>query len=310
MMKEKPIHYRELIIAVSLGIILFVVGLINDFEISKALYNPNNVNGFGIAMTAIAPLPVYFTLSFFGTGLFLIGKEKLKKFTKGFAMIVGLLSVILGAYYAFAFVQEIVKTFPEAQNLKGAPILILGIAYILVFNLSFVLFAFFMKKRVDNALFLKLSVYLLIITVSALVIGFSIKYLWSRPRPYLVFANKDPKSVFHPWWQLNPFYFITQENKDAYQSFPSAHSLNAGISMFSLPSLALLTNNIKYKKKIIVASFYIGVIWTLISMFSRILCGMHFLTDVTGGYLVTLISGLIVTIIYRLKEKKIINGKC
>lgn len=82
-------------------------------------------------------------------------------------------------------------------------------------------------------------------------------------------------------------------------SFPSGHSM---ISILFFGSIIYLVNkyNIKYKKAI---TILLSIFIILVGL-SRLYLGVHFLTDVIGGYLCGFITLIIIIMIFERVEKK------
>ncbi|MGZ4032035.1 MAG: undecaprenyl-diphosphatase [Tumebacillaceae bacterium] len=103
--------------------------------------------------------------------------------------------------------------------------------------------------------------------VLALLINVAIShFIWYRPRPFVTL----PQGTFH---QIIPH--------DADASFPSDHS--SGSAAFAFGSWG----NSKWIS-------YTFTIFALLTMFSRVYCGVHYPTDVLGSLVVGLIASLII----------------
>lgn len=92
--------------------------------------------------------------------------------------------------------------------------------------------------------------------------------------------------------------FLVLSNETSY-SFPSGHSM---ISILFFGSIIYLVNkyNIKYKKTI---TILLSIFIILVGL-SRLYLGVHFLTDVIGGYLCGFIALIIIIMIFERIEKK------
>lgn len=92
--------------------------------------------------------------------------------------------------------------------------------------------------------------------------------------------------------------FLVLSNETSY-SFPSGHSM---ISILFFGSIIYLVNkyNIKYKKTI---TILLSIFIILVGL-SRLYLGVHFLTDVIGGYLCGFIALIIIIMIFERVEKK------
>ena len=92
--------------------------------------------------------------------------------------------------------------------------------------------------------------------------------------------------------------FLVLSNETSY-SFPSGHSM---ISILFFGSIIYLVNkyNIKYKKTI---TILLSIFIILVGL-SRLYLGVHFLTDVIGGYLCGVVTLIIIIMIFERVDKK------
>lgn len=142
---------------------------------------------------------------------------------------------------------------------------------IVIYNIILVIGILISKKR-----------NLLLITVSSITSGIInnlVKYIIKRDRPFGI--------------------ALVREN---FYSFPSGHAM-ISILFFGMIIYKLIEHNIKYKKVLIVLiSIYIILVGI-----SRIYLGVHYASDVFGGYTLGIILLLILTLIYErvCKEDKV-----
>lgn len=94
-----------------------------------------------------------------------------------------------------------------------------------------------------------------------------------------------------------PNYLVLASEKS--YSFPSGHSM---ISVLFFGSIIYLANkyNIKYKK---IITILLSIFIILVGL-SRLYLGVHFLTDVIGGYLCGFVTLIIIIMIFERVEKK------
>lgn len=97
-----------------------------------------------------------------------------------------------------------------------------------------------------------------------------LKVLWGRTRYYAVLGMQGPYS---PVYMPAPFGM-----EDAFKSFPSSHTATATLALLwaEFPGIQ------KYEKNI---SFGC-LIWIILTAYSRIAFGRHYLTDVCTGFLI------------------------
>ena len=75
--------------------------------------------------------------------------------------------------------------------------------------------------------------------------------------------------------------------KDAFKSFPSGHSLQAAAFLASFYGLSLIYPNLQKKLGIALA---VEIIFALVVMSCRMILGAHFLSDVSMGALVSVVT--------------------
>lgn len=301
---KNPIHIREYIIAISVGVILLILGNFFDYDLSVKLFNPNDPSTFGVIMSGICELPVCFCLAF-GGSLLIIGRDKNSKVTSILSFAFGILAMAFSLFYTY-------KTFKDIDyfNKHTLVINILGVVFSLIFNGAVIAFTFYkFRKYNDLRKLFVIGFYLIIFVALVALIATLCKYLWSRPRPRYIFNEFDSRDLFHDVWILDPFKALTVSKGDNFKSFPSGHTTYAATAMFVLPLLPLLSNNEKEDKKINIILFYIGVAWTLLSALSRIYVGAHFLSDVAFGMIISSSCGLLINKIMFRNENKQEIGK-
>ena len=127
----------------------------------------------------------------------------------------------------------------------------------------------------------------LVILISNTVVQF-MKLLWGRPRFY---ALKLYDLTFVPWHRIAGFAM----RPDAFRSFPSGHTVTAA-SMFLLVFLPVLYPERFHSRTKL---WVLCGIYTALIASTRIMAGMHFLTDVLAGCAVFLLTMLVVTFVFR-----------
>src|SRR3989338_1988996 len=114
--------------------------------------------------------------------------------------------------------------------------------------------------------------------VSRFIIGFLIRFLWFRPRPFVV-------ENFIPLIYQNP----------AEASFPSGHAL----FYFAISAIIYLCNK-KAGILFYIASFFIVI--------SRVFAGVHWPSDILAGAILGILTGYILNWLFRAHAHKIIKG--
>ena len=295
---KSPIKLREIIIAGIIGLTIFVLGLFVDQQFSVSVYNPSNTSAFGIFFSGIAELPICFALSFGGISLIVYRPKENKKVWEILSIIIGVIAIIASTYFTYDTWCDF-YSFKNTESLKTL-FIITGIIFTLSFQIITIIYVVFFTKRNNPRTMFMLGVTFVAFALLIALVGTSMKYLWSRPRPRFIVDNPE---LFKNAWELNPFGALKEEVSNNVKSFPSGHSIYSASAMFVLPLLTLANNDMKNDRRLQVVLFYVGLVWALLSAFSRVYAGAHFLSDVGAGYLVAYIIGSL-GIYFLFKEKK------
>ena len=149
---------------------------------------------------------------------------------------------------------------------------------------------------------------LLIILLLAFIAMQGLKYTFNRPRYRTVVLGYDGIG-FVPWY--NRFEGASEYSElygidgDEFLSFPSGHSILGVSTMYILPSLSWIFPKLKKHQLLLVMT---GFMFGLIIMFTRIILGAHYLSDVSAGAIIGTVLSLAYTIIQlriSLKQDKI-----
>lgn len=301
-------RYHFLIV---IGVLLIgmIVGSFFDLQINQALFFKDNA--FGLGMATFGVYPCYMGLAFAGGALF-VSAIKRRKELRLYALILchlfafvalGMAIWLCGKEYASP------NGFVNGSNLVGY--LIAGVVMVLTFIASY-----FLCQKGDFKTVLPMAILMIVIfTIALLPPGYVIKLFIHRPR--YRYAVRDGLTSYYNWWEMFPEYknyISTAENpiflegfeitKEEFKSFPSGHSGTGAIMMMFLPYMSLTFKKLRGKETLL---FYIGFVWMLIMMFSRITVGAHYLTDTCMGSLfVAIVYYVVNEIAYR---KKIFDFK-
>ena len=114
--------------------------------------------------------------------------------------------------------------------------------------------------------------------VGGLLLSLGLKEFFDRPRPHVVGRT----------------FVMTS-------SFPSGHAANAAAAYLTL---AILVANVVKGTRMKVYLLFLGLLLPLLVGFSRVFLGVHWPTDVIGGWLIGLAWGLLVYAVARLLQRK------
>jgi membrane-associated phospholipid phosphatase len=258
-MMRKLLVIGVLVFAALLGSATFL-----DLRIDKALFNPQSDFGALFATLAMIPLDAIPVIVPAMVWAVLVAKRKAVK-------PIGALVLFLLSLAALALLYQDIPNFPAVlrSNLWSIVLLIIALAFAALP---------FAKKHPDE--FLKTAlIALLLLTIGRFILEI-VKINWGRQR---FFTMTDPDAQFTRW-------FLPQGKaaSDGFKSFPSGHSFSAMLTVWlSLLPACILGSGAKAKQwaRII---FIIALAFGFTTMFSRMVLGRHFLSDVTCGAAISL----------------------
>lgn len=316
-MGNKKSKLAAIIVASVVGA-LFVSGLvfatIYDLDISKRIadlkpgvYQSQNV--FGRIFETIGEMPLYI-VSLLAASIIIPYFYRSGRITQNIIIIIifEIISIFV-AYYAFhRLFKYLNEHFEFASKLDWTAELayfVLGLIVVAGENLL-------SKKYSDD--FINSALVPALVTVATVIISTFItqivlKIPAGRYR-YCTMNTLNDFSLFTHWYEFNGKISPTAEMlaqgiaKDGIKSFPSGHSNAAAISIVftMLPYFYEKANNAYYK----IVSWSFFSLYTISVMYSRILMGKHFLSDVLVGAFITVICFYACfAVVKRLFEKKI-----
>ena len=276
----------HLLIIIGILLIGFVLGSFFDLQIDKVLWSENNP--FGLIMASFGVYPCYAGLAFVGGGLMstTIKRKELPLWGKIICFFLSGLAIVMAVYLCGGEWPSV--NGYNVPQLEWLSFLIAGVVFAGVYCAGYLV----CRKGDVKQLWAMLLVMVVIFTVSLLPAGFVIKLIIHRPRyRYLVRTGVLP---FYNWWEncanykdyiggLIDGFPITKED---FKSFPSGHSGTGMIMAMFLSYAPIFFKKLKGKETIM---FYIGVLWGLTMMFSRMLVGAHYLTDTCMGSLIVMV---------------------
>ena len=272
-----------------MGVLLIglIIGSFLDLQINQALFFKDNA--FGIGMAAFGVYPAYMGLSFAGGTLFLVAIKRRKDMP-----VYGLILCFFFAFLALGMATYLCgEEFASPNGFNNHDIAWIGYLISGIVMVATFVGAYFLLRNGDMKVLLSMAVIMIVIfTVALLPPGFIIKLIIHRPR--YRYAVRCELTSFYNWWQTYPEYKTQigkvvegfEITKEEFKSFPSGHSGTGAIMMMFLPYLSMAFKKLKGKETLF---FYIGFVWMIIMMFSRITVGAHYLTDTCMGSLIVIV---------------------
>lgn len=297
-MKKLRIHFCLII---ALFILTFILGSFFDLQISKGIGDSSNK--FALTMSIVGTYPGDGLLAFVAGGFFLCGLRKDYEIKAKIGLFfLSILCLGIGTYF---FGKEFFgpNGFTSEKNYKYGFL----ISFPIMVATAYLGYLFFKNKADNKQLWIILLIFALSMGVAMVVTVEPIKYLMRRPRYRSL--NPDLGLEFHNWWERCKDYSTYMKalglGKDEFKSFPSGHTANCAITMLAGAFIPLV--NKKYEKYQL-PLLYAGLVWAMFIAFTRILAGAHFLSDVSFGGLISIVTILVANeVVIYLRRKEILH---
>lgn len=284
-MKRRHILIVGIILAIGL-----VLGSIFDLQISQSLLFKGNI--FSIVCAIIGEFALCGGLSFFGGVIVIDSKKYIFNKFWSIAFFIGgfIYFIVAGAYFGIELMSAdaLGRFFPGLDKLYISIPIGLGLIVPTFF------LGFHFSDMIDHVSKFNALVALSFALVAALVVTLSVKYIMCRPR--FIYINEfEHEYLFRNWWQRfgNRDYYMSLDDVDSdmFRSLPSGHACYSMCGLIPFTYLYLFNEKLEKRKVLI---FYIVVGCSFAISFSRILAGMHYLSDVCIGGLIGLVCYYIV----------------
>lgn len=284
-----------------LGIIL---GTFLDFDINKGIFDPQN--GFGLFMAAFSETPAYLAFGVIAFGFIYLAHKEYKKPWQ-MCVLYTLAIVMLGCctYFQGKHIFDVNAYYTTDTTTK-----LLGYGIGLTIGLLGALLGYFLitKKSCTNKQLLLILVALCVVLGVANGLNNLLKIIFCRPR-FRTAIIGEYHIEFTNWWEISKnrsykqyilknFLAVT---KDEFKSFPSGHMANIFTICYIIPMFKNINNKIKGKEEVL---FLLPLIWCVLTAYTRMRVGAHYLSDVCFGSLIGLGSIYIANEIYRFLLKR------
>ena len=278
--------------------LLFVIGTFFDESIASHLYSPDST--FVRYVTSCGVFPFFaFAVLFIGALCERIIKSKFNKIIK---VVLAFFCYLIATAVGFIGAGSLV----DKDSLGGLyPVLnrnIPVIAGISIVVLPLLLWSgyYLAKKTEDKNLVLKIICLLILLALAYASLQI-LKSNFPRARYRLVVQGYE-NIGFRPWYMPleDTAKFINDMgiDKGEFRSFPSGHSILSMCMVMILQSFTWFSERLKDKKIILGV---LGAVFSMIIIFTRLMLGAHYMSDVSAGAII--VSFL--TIVYTLIQNKL-----
>jgi membrane-associated phospholipid phosphatase len=244
-----------------------------DLQIAAYVYNPQSV--FAKFFSVAGMLPQY-AVQILSPGMILAALFELRRTRKIAAvtstntMAIAAVAVLLADAVCFY------GTLVQIQSEVGVPAAAQAAVIVFFIFISFLASLPFAKKKSNELMITALTGLVAFIAGYALLQ--TLKTFWGRPRFYIM---DDPATQFTKWYLPQGKTSI-----DDFKSFPSGHSFAAMCAVWFALWPAFINGLKKYARLILALALLFG----FAAMAARMIYGRHFLSDVTVGAAISLIS--------------------
>ncbi len=267
---------------------LLVLGAFFDKNIAELLYQPDNIGAIIMESAGIFP-PFVFVGSMFTVLFYLVKEEDNKALLKRILTAAGVSLAYL--VYGYMATDELM------EGMLPRLLIALGTACLLT-PLSFLIFRKMTRDRLKRlAIFLIFAS--MVSVISSLISVNVLKFFWGRPRYREMIADEDYLlEAFTPWYHLNGFTL------HGHHSFPSGHTCSATNLLVLCVLPEVFPEAEKSKKTVAV----ICGVYIFSMAYSRMVLGAHFLSDVTGGFLIGFLTYAIARYLYFDKSRIVVEA--
>ena len=282
-------------------VVLLIVGTFADYQIAQAIYAPSNPLVIFASTLGLFPMayPACILLGVLTQRSLASQKSQVLRIVG--AVVCVALALLFGALITRAVLSQL-EGFGGIVGVEPPRPVSMGIGAVIGAALCALGFK---AGKANNAEDLARRVVIVVVVLAVSFVAVEIvKPFMSRPRPRLLFAGHEGIE-FCPWYRrftdANKFMAAYGIEKDAFKSFPSGHSLQAASVLAAFYGLSLVYPSLRQKLGIVLA---VEIIFSLIVMVCRMILGAHFLSDVSMGALVSVVSFLIIMALQKRQDQK------
>lgn len=295
---ERKKQNISLVIIFFILIFLIVIGSFLDLKISDSLYLGETFgsNFFGILFSYIGIIPTFLGWTFLGSSILaLTRKQEIESKKRKWLTVLSVFLVVLSFFF---FCNTLFMVNASSFPVHWLLAYLIGIICIVITFIG----GYKMAQKSSNNDLLKYILFITAISIITMIIVMTIKEITGRPR--YRFVMEENIEYFKNWWQSGKYIekeIMVNINTDEFSSFPSGHSAYSMFAIFVFPLISEYSDKLKKYKSLL---FYMGLIWWLLTAFSRITVGAHYLTDVSVGGIIVILSYYVVWLLRNYINKK------
>lgn len=287
------VKLRHYFIVIAIALVFFILGNCFDFNVSSVLFNDNEHYAAAIIASNYLIYPFFFVF-YLAVFMLFMSPAKGRGRRTWLPKVIAVLGFLATTYFYFTELREFSGSafFGDTIDMKlygEAGMWVQNAVLFVAILVGVVLVYFKFIAHCDNTKAMKVAMLIICVFLADLAISTLIKFIWSRPRPWYVFAA-DPKTIFKNLWQPNPFGALNHDPniKSMYlKSFPSGHSERCVLLVGGLISLSSLLPKFNNERSRTIF-LYLALLLGFFNGFLRLLGGAHFLSDISFGVILSL----------------------
>lgn len=276
------------LVTIGVLLVLFIIGSVFDKQIAAKIFDDKNT--FGITLAAFGLIPGFALLEICA-GIMLF--NFLDKNKAGWLRAIILILSIIALCTAIYFQGD--NMFDE-NGFYNKDLRFVGIAISAPIAAIFYFLGYLIGNKLNNQDLWKVMIVILIgLFICMFAMPQGLKIIFHRPR-YRIAVYREIVE-YHPWWKRCSNYkdYLSVLSKEEFKSFPSGHSTVA----FLLPVLlGYLPMFFKRLKKYQIPLFCLGAAYAFVIAYSRMMVGAHYLSDVSCGGLITMVTFCVINEIF------------
>lgn len=279
-------------------VVMLAIGTFCDEMLAKTLFSPGNA--IATIVTTIGLYPFFGSVVLFlGVVFERVSHGTMRQLAKGALCVAAAAAALAIGFAGSSYLVDKDCLGGIMPGLEKNYVVIGAIALVCVWPLFLV--GYRQATRNDDETLLKRALSLVALAVAAFLVMQATKGIFNRPR-YRVVAQGLAGVNFVPWYHIspNPSDLMATHGlaKNEFTSFPSGHAILSSSTIYILLAISWLYPQLREKRvTLIVAAF----VFCCVIIFSRMVLGAHYLSDVSAGALI----GMLFVLLYKVIENRI-----
>ena len=288
--EQRSLLTRGMVALAAVFVVTLVIGTFNDLPIAQAIYNPGNPVVIFLSSMGLLPMvyPVCLLLGTLVQRSLASNKPPVARFAG--AAVCALLALVFGALITRATLSML-DGFGGLVGAEPPETVRMAIGAVVGGGLCAV--GYGAGKANDAKDLARRVIMVIVVMLVSFALVEIVKSIMARPRPRTLFAGYEGLE-FCPWYSkfsgAQGFMDTFGIGKDGFKSFPSGHSLQAAAFLTAFYGLSLVYPSLRSKLGVALG---VEVVYAVVVMACRMILGAHFLSDVSMGAFISVVSFLV-----------------